>query len=122
MIHWAPIATAPRHGLVEVWAGDCEGLEGFITRAEWHPDAGWCVDELREVTHWRPVDRQPRFILEGEEAGFLFGLRACRSLDQMGPETSLCGFVYGSEWKVSAKRNKASITATVSLERFDGAI
>jgi hypothetical protein len=121
MIHWAPIATAPRHGLVEVWA-DCEGLGGFITRAEWHPDAGWCVDELREVTHWRPIERQPRFILEGDKVGFIFGLRACHSLDQMGPEKSLCGFVYSNEWKVSAKRNKASITATVSRELCTDAI
>jgi len=27
----------------------------MIGQASYHPDAGWCVDELRQATHWMPV-------------------------------------------------------------------
>ena len=52
---WQPIATAPADGtFVFVYAAARDGLPAFVTWASYHPDAGWCVDELREVTHWRP--------------------------------------------------------------------
>jgi hypothetical protein len=52
---WLPIASAPTDGTeVYVYAAEREGLPPFITTAAYHPDAGWCVDELRKVTHWMP--------------------------------------------------------------------
>jgi len=30
------------------------GLPPFEDKVAWHPDAGWCADELRPVTHWHP--------------------------------------------------------------------
>lgn len=51
---WQPIETAPTDGtVVYVYASPYEGLPGFVAIAGYHPDAGWCVDELRDVTHWR---------------------------------------------------------------------
>ena len=53
MIDWQPIETAPKDGsAVWVYVAPRDGLEGFQTMCRWHPDAGWCADELREVTHW----------------------------------------------------------------------
>ncbi len=54
-LQWFPIDTAPQDGrLVIVYAAAKEGLPGFKTVCRYHADAGWCVDEIREVTHWLP--------------------------------------------------------------------
>lgn len=51
-----PIATAPNDGsLCVVWVSPGHGLPGFWTVCAYHPDAGWCACELREVTHWVPL-------------------------------------------------------------------
>jgi len=48
-----PIETAKTDGTkYVVWAAEAHGLPAFVTIAAYHPDAGWCVDELRPVTHW----------------------------------------------------------------------
>ena len=49
---WQPIATAPHDRPIVVYAPPREGLPEFAGMCEWHPDAGFCVCELREVTHW----------------------------------------------------------------------
>jgi hypothetical protein len=50
-----PIADAPTDGTVYyVYAAPAHGLPGFWTTCGYHPDAGWCVDEFREVTHFIP--------------------------------------------------------------------
>lgn len=59
---WQPIETAPRDRLVEVyapspdparWTPEVHDLPPIVCLARWHPDAGFCVCEIREVTHWR---------------------------------------------------------------------
>ena len=61
MSTWQPIETAPTDGrLVIVYAEAHDGLDGFVTAARWHEDAGWCVDELRPVTHWMPLPEPPK--------------------------------------------------------------
>lgn len=57
---WMPIETVPKDG-TEVWVylAEREGLPAFQTRCAWHPDAGWCACELREVTHWMPLPTPP---------------------------------------------------------------
>ena len=59
---WWPIETAPKDGTV-VWVyvaarknGVPEELPAFQCACAYHPDAGWCADELREVTHWMPTE------------------------------------------------------------------
>ena len=65
---WQPIETAPTDGSpVLVYAQDPHepppGVTGklpsFMTVASHHPDAGWCVCELRVVTHWMPLPEPP---------------------------------------------------------------
>lgn len=51
---WQPIATAPKDRTITVFAAPYDDLPGFVTSCRYHEDAGFCVDELREVTHWRP--------------------------------------------------------------------
>lgn len=53
---WQPIETAPRDG-TEVWVyvAAAHGLPSFECMCAYHEDAGWCADELREVTHWQPL-------------------------------------------------------------------
>lgn len=54
---WRPIDTAPTDGkdAVEVFAPASEGLPHIICDVRYHPDAGYCIDELRQPTHWRPL-------------------------------------------------------------------
>ena len=57
---WKPIKTAPVDGRsVLVYAAPRDGLRGFVTVTSYHPDAGWCVDELCEVTHWMSLPPPP---------------------------------------------------------------
>ena len=57
---WQPIESAPRDGRV-IWyyAPAREGLRAMQGLVAWHPDAGFCVDEIRVVTHWQSKDRAP---------------------------------------------------------------
>jgi hypothetical protein len=60
MEDWQPIETAPQDGrAVLLWAPATEGLTPLYSVATWHPDAGWCIDELRAATHWRPLPAPP---------------------------------------------------------------
>ena len=53
---WQPIETAkPDGSLVWVYVAAYDGLPAFQAVASYHPDTGWCVDELRDVTHWMPL-------------------------------------------------------------------
>jgi hypothetical protein len=56
---WMPIETAPRDEAVLVYAPCREDLGPIVTMCLYHPDAGWCVDEIREVTHWMLVPDAP---------------------------------------------------------------
>jgi hypothetical protein len=62
---WQPIETAPRDGTEVLvyatmpdylqWADPEKQLRAVTRVTAWHPDGGWCVDELREALHWRPL-------------------------------------------------------------------
>ncbi len=64
---WQPIETAPTDGsLFLVWAPpffdagwDDGGLPAMFSLCAWHPDAGFCIDELRAPTHWTPLPAPP---------------------------------------------------------------
>ncbi len=65
---WHDIATAPQDRMVLVYAvedpekvpPECKGLEPLICTTKWHPDAGWCVCEVREATHWTELPKGPK--------------------------------------------------------------
>lgn len=57
---WMPIETAPRDGSAFLaYTAAAHGLPPFVSLCKWHPDAGFCTDELRNVTHWRPLPPLP---------------------------------------------------------------
>ena len=65
---WRLIETAPTDGtVVLVFAAERDGLAAFQCTAAYHEDAGWCVDELREVTHWMPLPPAPQKESSGYE-------------------------------------------------------
>jgi hypothetical protein len=50
---WMPISDAPKDGtLFLVWCPEAHGLPSMYSLCAWHTDAGFCVDELREPTHF----------------------------------------------------------------------
>lgn len=53
---WRPIETAPKDRLILVYAPSYLELPAIMCLCQWHPDAGFCVDELREPTHWKPYE------------------------------------------------------------------
>ena len=62
-VAWRDIATAPRDGReIIAYSQDVSGTTGlnpFVSLCAWHPDAGFCTCELREVTHWMPLPPPP---------------------------------------------------------------
>ncbi len=51
--------AAPQDELLNVYAAPRDGLKGFVTSCRWHPDAGFCVDELRYVVAWKRLPAPP---------------------------------------------------------------
>lgn len=53
---WRPIEEAAEDpdAEIEVYAPAAHGLPAMVTLCKWHPDGGFTVDELRQVTHFRP--------------------------------------------------------------------
>ena len=67
---WEPMETAPTDGSTvivyapspdpEKWHETVCGLPAIICTAAYHEDAGYCVDDIREPTHWRPLPTPPK--------------------------------------------------------------
>lgn len=56
MSEWQPIETAPKDGsLFVVWCPGYLDLPQMVSLCAWHPDAGFCVDELRQPELWTPL-------------------------------------------------------------------
>jgi hypothetical protein len=59
-MNWQPIDTAPKNGTeFIVYCPPAHGLRDMASICSWHEDAGFCVDELREPTHWIPLPNPP---------------------------------------------------------------
>jgi hypothetical protein len=57
---WRPISEAPTDGtLILVYAPAREGLSAMQSVCAYHPDAGFCIDELREPTHFMELPAAP---------------------------------------------------------------
>jgi len=53
---WKGIDTAPKDGtVVWVFVASYDGLHSFECACAWSKIAGWCADELRIITHWKPM-------------------------------------------------------------------
>lgn len=56
MSEWMPIDTAPEDGtMVEVMSDNRCDLPTLVVNASYHPEAGWCICELRNAIAWRPI-------------------------------------------------------------------
>jgi hypothetical protein len=57
---WKPIESAPTDGtLILVWCASRDGLPGMYSLCRYHPNAGFCVDELRYPTYWMELPEAP---------------------------------------------------------------
>src|SRR5271167_1920750 len=54
---WKPICDAPQDRYIWVWCPPYSGLSELISLCHYHPDAGFCVDELRYPELWKDVIR-----------------------------------------------------------------
>ncbi len=52
LVGWYPMSMAPKDQEILVWCPGRDGLADMFSKCKWHPDAGWCVDELRWPTCW----------------------------------------------------------------------
>ena len=60
MSAWQPIETAPKDGsLILVYAPAADGLSAMQSTCSYHPDAGFCIDEIRDPIHWMPLPDDP---------------------------------------------------------------
>jgi hypothetical protein len=68
---WQGIASAPTDGsLIWYQTDSYEDLPIIEGVCAYHPDAGWCVDELRDVARWKPVPQSVlNAIAQGRRAG-----------------------------------------------------
>ena len=57
---WHTIDTAPTDGTwILVYAPESHNLPPMISFCAYHESAGFCIDELREPTHWMPLPPTP---------------------------------------------------------------
>lgn len=58
---WRPMGTAPPNRLIIVWAPGAEfDLPDIFALCKWHPDAGFCIDELRQPELWTEIPELPK--------------------------------------------------------------
>lgn len=60
---WMPINDrTPKDHPILVYAPAREGLPPLMSVCQWHPDAGFCIDELREPTIWTTLPYVPEHL------------------------------------------------------------
>jgi hypothetical protein len=67
---WQPICDAPCDGTTvlvyapspdpQKWHESVHDLPPILCTAAYHEDAGFCIDTIREPTHWRPLPTTPK--------------------------------------------------------------
>lgn len=97
---WQPIETAPKDRAIIVFApGEDPRWEGslgdLVTLCKWHPDAGFCVCELREPTHWMAYEpalsTTPDVVVGEDDSAPGASQDAQTSLANAGSEPSAAG-------------------------------
>lgn len=56
---WMPMREAPEDAHILVGTNGAHSLPPFTTIVKYHPDGGWCVDELREPIACQPLPLPP---------------------------------------------------------------
>ena len=58
---WQPIdENTPKDREILVFAPSYDGLRSLRQISKYHPDAGYCIDELRHPTHWQELPEDPK--------------------------------------------------------------
>lgn len=57
---WQPIESAPKDREILVYAPAYQDLRFLISVCKWNESAGFCIDELRQPTHWMELPKPPR--------------------------------------------------------------
>ena len=57
---WQTIESAPKDREILVYAPAYQDLRFLISVCKWHESAGFCIDELRQPTHWMELPKPPR--------------------------------------------------------------
>lgn len=57
---WQSIETAPKDREILVYAPAYQDLRFLISVCKWNESAGFCIDELRQPTHWMELPKPPR--------------------------------------------------------------
>lgn len=52
--------NTPKDRSILVYAPGREGLGPLITICKWHEDVGFCIDLIREPTHWQELPEPPK--------------------------------------------------------------
>lgn len=66
---WKPMETAPKDRPILLRAPAREGLPAMQSVCKWHPDAGFCIDELRTLDGWMDLPAQGRIEEPERSAG-----------------------------------------------------
>lgn len=88
---WQPIETAPKDCPVLVYAPGKEGLTALISTCKWHYQAGFCIDEIREPTHWMPLPSPPQEEISAIE---ISSYKASSDIRYGNPTCEKCGITY----------------------------
>lgn len=81
MNEWRPINSAPKNGKIIVLAQEIlpeklpenfkiqevKLLEPVIGITSYHEDAGFCICEIRQTTHWLPLPKIPRMFFDHQK-------------------------------------------------------
>jgi hypothetical protein len=59
--------NAPKDEIIWVWCPARDGLSAMTSLCQWHEDAGFCVDEIREPTLWQLLQEPASPSEQGEE-------------------------------------------------------
>lgn len=57
---WQTIESAPKDREILVYAPAYQDLRFLISVCKWNESAGFCIDELRQPTHWMELPKPPR--------------------------------------------------------------
>lgn len=58
---WIPIdENTPKDVEIVVYAPSYQDLDHMVSICKFHESAGFCINELRQPTHWMPLPEPPK--------------------------------------------------------------
>lgn len=107
------MAYAPKDREIFVYCPPMHGLSELISRSKWHPDAGFCVDELRTPVLWWDIPENVTLAYE-----------AAVALDEMSSTETVLTEVYKTPHKTNRelerRRNEPKSTTDEEAPTLSG--